>query len=90
MVRAILFHLFLLIVSILSSEDCFAQQVVPGLVKIGVIQSLTGFAAEDGKTVVQSLQLAAEDINARGSYHVQLLVEDDGTQTKNTVSAFEK
>lgn len=90
MARVVFSTLFLSVVSISFSAYCFAQQVAPQIIKVGVIQSLTGFAAEDGKTVIQSLQLAAEDINARGSYHVQLLLEDDGTQTKNTVSAFEK
>ena len=62
----------------------------PRSVKIGVIQSLTGIAAEDGRTVVQALQLAAHDIQSMGISSVELLIEDDASQSRNAVSAFKK
>ena len=58
--------------------------------RVGVIQSLTGIAAEDGKTAVQALQLAAETINKSEALKVELLIEDDGTDSKQAVSAFKK
>lgn len=70
----------------LSADDALS----PAPIKIGVIQSLTGIAAEDGKTIVQALKLAADDFNAKGAARIEILVEDDGTQPKNAVSAFDK
>lgn len=60
------------------------------VLKIGVIQSLSGIAAEDGKTVVQALRLAADKINASGTIPVELLIEDDQTVSKNAVTAYQK
>lgn len=56
---------------------------------VGVIQSLTGMAAEDGKTVVQALRLASEDLAKRG-IRVNLLTEDDQTTQKNGITALHK
>jgi branched-chain amino acid transport system substrate-binding protein len=58
--------------------------------RIGVIQSLSGIAAEDGKTVVQALQLAADKINQTNAIKVELLTEDDGSDSKQAVTAFKK
>ena len=63
----------------------FAEQPV----KIGVIESQTGLAAEDGINVVRALKLAAKDLNARGN-RVELLIEDDKSSPKDTVSAYQK
>lgn len=57
--------------------------------KVGVIQSLTGIAAEDGKTVMQALELAKEDLLKKG-IAVDLAVEDDETNPQKTVAAFKK
>lgn len=65
----------------------------PGPIKIGVIQSLTGIAAEYGKNVMHGLSLAVEDINEKAgneSERVELIVEDDQTDSKRTVAAFQK
>ena len=59
-------------------------------IKLGVIQSLTGPAEEDGQMIVKSLRIAADDLNAKGEVHASLLVEDDATLPKNAVTAFEK
>jgi branched-chain amino acid transport system substrate-binding protein len=71
---------------LLVAAPCAAESPI----KIGVIQSLTGAAREDGQTVVRALQLAQEKINKEQEQKVELLIEDDGTQAKNTVSAFHK
>ena len=56
-------HLLPFILALLSFccslEDCFAEQAP---VRIGVIHSATGIAAEDGKTVLQALRLARRDV----------------------------
>ena len=57
---------------------CFAEPDRP--FRVGVIQSLSGLAAEDGKTVVQALTFAAEKIRSEpGSPGIELLIEDDQT-----------
>ena len=58
--------------------------------KLGLIQSMTGIAAEDGTAIVQGVQLAVEDVNAEGKIEIELLTEDDQTTPKETVSAFKK
>lgn len=58
--------------------------------RVGVIQSLTGIAAEDGNTALRALKLAEADINSSGNSRVELVVEDDATDPKMTVSAFKK
>lgn len=58
--------------------------------KIGVIQSLTGMAEEDGQNIVRALRLAQEKINRRNPNTVELIIEDDATNPKNTVSAYRK
>ncbi len=58
------------------------------LVKIGVIQSTTGLAAEDGQNVVNSVRLAAKDLADIGT-KVELLIEDDSSDPKRTVTAYQ-
>ncbi len=69
---------------------CSFSEPPPLEVRIGVIQSLTGIAAEYGKTNVQSIQMAADEINSSGSGKVTLFIEDDRTESKDAVSAFQK
>ena len=52
--------------------------------RVGVIQSTSGIAAEDGKTVVQALQLANKHLGEK----IELLIEDDQTSAKNAVSSY--
>lgn len=72
---------------LINFEAGYADGNKPDSIKVGVIQSLSGIAAEDGKTVVQALKLAADDINSKGQIKLELLIEDDGTQPKNSVAA---
>ena len=88
--RCVVLCLWLLCFLTLGSQTTYGESNKTGeIVKVGVIQALTGIAAEDGKTSVQALQLAAEDINSKGK-RIELVVEDDQTEAKNTVSAFQK
>jgi len=73
-------------IGVLKAHECLAQETL----QVGVIQSLTGIAAEDGKGVVRALKLAAENINAKGTQKIELLIEDDGSQPKNAVTAMER
>ena len=59
-------------------------------IKLGVIQSLTGIAQEDGTNILKALELAVDEINAKGDTQIKLLVEDDATNAKSTVSAYQK
>lgn len=81
----------LLIIPLIIVMNCtLCLGEAPNKLRIGVIQSLTGIAAEDGKTVVQSLKLAASDIKNSTGTEIELIIEDDQTSSKNAVSAFQK
>lgn len=60
-----------------------------GPLKIGSIQSLTGIAAEFGNTALNGIRLAVAEIN-KDSQKIELLVEDDRSDAKNTVLAYKK
>ena len=57
--------------------------------KLGIVQSLTGIAAEDGQNTMRALQLWALQANS-SSPRVELLVEDDRSIPRDTVSAYQK
>ncbi len=81
------------ILTLLCAGNVLAEAAPPppaATLRIGVIQSLTGIAAEDGKTTLQALELAAEEINKSRNVQVQLLVEDDATDPVKSVSAYKK
>jgi branched-chain amino acid transport system substrate-binding protein len=61
--------------------------------KIGMVQPLTGAAAESGKYQVQGAKLAIEGVNKAGGVlgrQVELVVEDDQTTNPGAVLAFSK
>lgn len=83
--------LLIFTLSVSISSYTFAQQSsAQPTFRVGVIQSLTGIAAEDGKTVVQSLRIAVDDINSSSSPKVELIIEDDQTDSKKSVNAYQK
>jgi branched-chain amino acid transport system substrate-binding protein len=62
-------------------------------IKIGVLAPLTGFAAADGQSVVNSVKLAAERVNAGGGLlgkPVELVVYDDRADAKEAVGLARK
>ncbi len=62
-------------------------------IKIGAVISQTGFAASYGQPAAQAVQMAVEDINKSGGINgrlVELSLEDDHTDPKQAVSAFQK
>ncbi|WKZ57117.1 MAG: ABC transporter substrate-binding protein [Bdellovibrionota bacterium] len=57
--------------------------------RIGVIASLSGFAAPYGQAVVNGAQVAKDEL-ARQGIRVELFIEDDQSIPKNTATAYEK
>ena len=57
---------------------------------IGVIESLTGIAAPYGTNNLQAIQMAANEINDQNRVTIKLVVEDDQTDPKKTVAAYQK
>lgn len=84
--------IYLLILGYLVFYASFihAQDLGEPPIKVGVIQSLTGVAAEDGLNAVRSIQLASNEINAKGPLRVKLLIEDDQSQAKEATSAYNR
>jgi len=61
--------------------------------KIGMVQPLTGAAAESGKYQVQGAKLAVEAVNKAGGVlgkQIELVIEDDQTTNPGAVLAFSK
>jgi branched-chain amino acid transport system substrate-binding protein len=62
-------------------------------IKIGASISLTGVAADFGQMSKKAMELAVEEINAKGGVDgrkVELYIEDDQTDPKSAVSAYRK
>ena len=77
--------LVLVVIFILLPQSALSERKL----RIGVIQSTSGIAAEDGKTVVQALQLAADQLK-QDNITLDLYFEDDKTSPKDTVTAYQK
>jgi len=78
--------------SVLSLSQVPASQAAETL-KIGMVQPLTGPAAESGKYQVQGAKLAVEEVNKAGGVlgkTIELVVEDDQTTNPGAVLAFSK
>lgn len=64
-----------------------------GSIKIGAVISLTGFAAPWGEYAKNGMELAVKQINDTGGIQgkkVELIIEDDHTEGKDAVSAYNK
>ncbi len=62
-------------------------------VKVGVLAPLTGFAAADGLSVKNALELAAEQVNAKGGVlgkKLELVIYDDAADPKESVTLAQK
>ena len=65
------------------------QTTFKGTKKVGYSAPLTGQSALYGHAVSQSLNLAADDINAKGGvngYKIEMDIQDDGTQVAQAVT----
>jgi len=60
------------------------------VIKIGVIQPLTGELANFGKTVVSGIQLAIDDYKDSRNVEIKLVIEDSKGDPNSAVSAFNK
>jgi branched-chain amino acid transport system substrate-binding protein len=80
----------LLLLTICRYSPVHAQNSPDSPVRIGIIQSLTGIAQEDGQNALRAIRLAADNINKTQTPKIELVVEDDGSVSKNTVTAFQK
>jgi len=60
------------------------------IIKIGVIISETGSAAEYGKWTKNGLELALAEINKHSKKKIRLIYEDDATDARRAIAAFNK
>src|SRR6516165_9817951 len=70
---------------------CFGRAAEP--LKIGMVASLTGPAAEVGRYAIQGAKLAAEEVNKTGGVlgrPIELVIEDNQTTNPGVVLAFSK
>lgn len=77
----------------LSSLQSTKDESDKGPIKIGAIISMTGDAASFGEFAKKGMDLAAEEINAKGGINgrkVEVIIEDDQTDPKQAVSAYQK
>jgi ABC-type branched-subunit amino acid transport system substrate-binding protein len=77
---------FIIIISIFIWVKTAAAETE---IRLGVIASLTGYAAQFGQAVVKGVELAAEELKGSG-VEVSIFVEDDRSEMKETVSAYKK
>ncbi|PUB31869.1 amino acid/amide ABC transporter substrate-binding protein (HAAT family) [Promicromonospora sp. AC04] len=69
-----------------TGDDCTIASPVP----VGAALSLTGAAASYGESQQKGLELAAEQLNAKGGVEYELTVEDDQTDPKQGIAVFEQ
>ncbi len=82
----------ILTVTLLSGVIAFTA-VAQEKIKIGVNAPLTGFAAADGKSALNGIKLAVDQVNAQGGINgkmVELVVYDDQASPKNSVPVANK
>ncbi|RIL12032.1 MAG: hypothetical protein DCC75_01230 [Proteobacteria bacterium] len=80
---------FLLTLQFFSIVSIAEEQSKVDPIKIGLIGSLSSFAASYGTAVLEGARLAESELKARGA-RIELLVEDDQSVSKNTASAYSK
>ena len=61
----------------------------PHALRIGFVGSLSGFAANYGTAVLEGAQTAQDELTSAG-VPVEIFIEDDQSNTKNTAIAFQK
>lgn len=71
-----------------SSQGSNAQ--TGGVAKIGVISMLSGGGAAYGEAIRQGLELARDEINAKGKIKVELVIEDSKGDKNEAINAVNK
>jgi len=81
------------LIAVLALGLCFGNAAAADTVKIGLLAPLTGFAAADGLSVLNSVKLAVERINKEGGVMgktVELVSYDDRADGKEAVALSRK
>lgn len=88
------FKVLLVVVLLLSfGISCVKKAELPDEIKIGVILPLTGPAASHGEDILSGLNLAINEINKENIFNnkkIKLIVEDNKSNPKDSVSALKK
>lgn len=82
-----------IVIIVVAGRKGVPSQSNSGPIRIGMVNSLTSFAAPWGEFAKKGADLAAKQINADGGINgrqVELITEDDGTDAKNSVTAYKK
>ena len=83
----------IIIVAVVGSKNTSTPKMGVEPIKIGIVDSLTGVAAPWGEFAKKAVDLAVKEINANGGMNgrpVQIVIEDDHTDGKASVSAYNK
>lgn len=67
-----------------AADECVIEDI-----PIGVVFSLTGGAAAYGETQQRGIELARDELNARGTRSYDLRIEDDATEPTQGITLFE-
>ena len=81
----------ILLVGVTVMLTCLARSAEP--LKIGMVATLTGPAAEYGRNETQGAKLAAEEVNKAGGVlgrPIELVIEDNQSTNPGSVLAFSK
>jgi branched-chain amino acid transport system substrate-binding protein len=81
----------IVLATVLSMLSCFGRAAEP--LKIGMVATLTGPAAEYGRDETQGAKLAAEEVNKAGGVlgrPIELVIEDSQSTNPGSVLAFSK
>ena len=62
----------------------------PGAIKVGISGPLTGDAAIYGTAVKYGMEIAIEEVNAKGGLQLELLFEDDVADGETALNAYNK
>jgi ABC-type branched-subunit amino acid transport system substrate-binding protein len=76
-----------LLTFLVTPSHLFAKPEDSSSLKLGMVTSLTSFAANYGTAVLEGAQVAVEEL-ATQNVHIELAVEDDQSSAKNAVSAY--
>ena len=72
-----------------AASGSAASCTLPDPVKVGVVFTLTGGGAQYGATQKNGVQLAADQLNAKGGVKYDLNIQDSQTDNKQAISIFE-
>ena len=85
--RALAIGLLFSLLATVASAGESSEKHAPAV--IGVVASLSSFAANYGSAVVEGAKLAAAELEKEGQ-PVKLVIEDDQSDSKNAVAAYQK